>query len=466
MKNEPLSLYDLTSVIKKTISDVFTDSYWIVAEISDINENRNGHAYLELIDKDVFSDKISAKAKAIIWAGTYRMLKPYFVSTTKQRLSKGLKILVCVSVEYHEVYGLSLTVMDIDPVYTLGDIERKRTEIIRKLEADGIFNMNKELELSDVPQRIAVISSPSAAGYGDFVKQVQHNQHGFKFYLKLFPAVMQGDRVEQSVIDALDRIFDYEELFDAVVIIRGGGSKSDLSCFDNYLLSSNVAQFPLPIITGIGHDRDETIVDLVAHKSMKTPTAVADFLVSKALDFENELLSLQNQCIETALNQIEAHKHRLESCAVKLQSELKNSLLRRNNELEILNEKLLKSPIFLLQNKKHHFKLLLSNFSHLIENKFITQTQKLQIIESQLNVSSEKFLTKNKHEISMLEKTIQLQDPIILLRKGYSLTKRNGKIIKKVSDLNVNDRIQNQFIDGEVEAIVVQWSLSSFESEG
>lgn len=225
---EHLSLFDLNHQIKTQLESAFNSTYWVVAEISELRMHRSGHCYLELIEKDTDSEQVKAKARATIWAFTFRMLKPYFETTTGQSLTAGIKVLVRASIEYQEVYGLSLNIKDIDPTFTLGDIARRRMQIIQQLEDEGVMDMNKEVDLAPVPQTFAIISSPSAAGYEDFINQLENNPYGFKIYHKLFPAIMQGDQTEQSIIDALERIYTYEEVFDAVVIIRGGGSTADL----------------------------------------------------------------------------------------------------------------------------------------------------------------------------------------------------------------------------------------------
>ncbi|MCX6225448.1 MAG: exodeoxyribonuclease VII large subunit [Bacteroidia bacterium] len=288
-EQEPLGLFELNRQIRLNIQSGFPEAIWVVAEISDFTVNRNGHCYLELIEKEPDGDRILARSRATIWASAYRMLRPFFESATGQELMPGIKILVRADVEFHELYSISLNIRDIEPSFTIGDLARKRQMIIRKLEEAGVFDMNKELEMPLVPQKIAIISSPTAAGYGDFNDQLINNPSGYIFYTHLFPAVMQGEETGPSIIGALDVIAGYDHFFDAVVIIRGGGSKLDLSSFDNYDLGLNVAQFPLPVITGIGHEQDDSIIDLVAHTRCKTPTAVAEFLIGRVEEFEVRL---------------------------------------------------------------------------------------------------------------------------------------------------------------------------------
>ncbi len=323
---ESISLKDLLLAVRQELYRTFNRGYWVRAEISEIRENANGHCYLELVEKDSSEKLIVAKTKAAIWADTYRMLKPYFKEETGQGLNVGLKILVEIAVNFHEVYGFNCVIRDIDPTFTLGDLARKRQETIRKLKEDGVWEMNKLLDLPEIASRIAVISSPSAAGYGDFLNQLQSNKKGYKFYVKLFPAVMQGDGAAASIIDALDKIYTYADFFDVVVIIRGGGATTDMLAFDEYELADNCAQFPLPIITGIGHERDESIVDMVVHTRCKTPTAVAAFLIDKMAETEADLLILQNGILNRISEYLIQEKNFLENITLRFSQQLNLSL--------------------------------------------------------------------------------------------------------------------------------------------
>lgn len=284
-----LSLYELNHLVRQTLEQKLAEALWVQAEVSELRVNR--HCYLELVQKDTHGSGIVAKARAQVWANRWTFLKPMFEHTTGQPLSAGMQVLMQVEVTFHELYGYSLNVTDIDPTYTLGDIARRRQEILQKLHDEGIDQMNKELPLPRLLQRVAVISSASAAGYGDFCNQLLGNQRKLAFKTELFEAIMQGNEVERSIISALNRIAAQQEEWDVVVIIRGGGATSDLQGFDSLELAENVAQFPLPIITGIGHERDDTVIDLIAHTRVKTPTAAAEFLIHHQ---EAELDTLEN----------------------------------------------------------------------------------------------------------------------------------------------------------------------------
>lgn len=410
MQESVFSLYELNRVIKLTLSEGFPDLYWIKAETSDVRENQNGHCYLEFIQKDDKNKNIIAKSRGSIWANVYQLLKAYFEHQTGQKFTSGLKILVQVSVEFHELYGFSLNVHNIDPTYTLGDQARNRAEIIKQLRDEGVLELNKELELPVVTNRIAIISSPTAAGYEDFCNQLDNNKSGFVFYTHLFPAIMQGDRTEDSILSALDRIFENMDAFDAVVIIRGGGATSDLSSFDSYLLAASCAQFPLPIITGIGHERDDTVLDVVAHTRMKTPTAVAEFLINKMEVAEDELTYLQDA-------------------------------ITGNIQQTLYNERLFINS-------------LSTRLSYVLKEKKQNQQALFSQIKYRLQTASEKLLKEKLHYLKSSEQYLELSSPHNILKKGYTLTLKNKKIIKEANLLKKGDEITTLFYDGRVDSTV------------
>lgn len=276
---EHISLLQLLETVRDSLQESFYECVWVRAEISELKQNRSGHCYLTLVEKDRDSDLLLAKVPAIVWAATYRTLKPYFFSATGSDLAVGMNVLVKVQVQYSEMYGLSLIIYDIDPSFTVGGLELARKKTIERLKADGMFDMNSTLELPVLPRRLAVITSETAAGYRDFMRQLHENEYGFSFSTELFPAIMQGTDAPASIIGALDAVLERAGNFDAVLVLRGGGGAMDLVCFDDYDLAVNVAQFPLPVLTGIGHDHDYHVIDMVANISVKTPTALADFIV-------------------------------------------------------------------------------------------------------------------------------------------------------------------------------------------
>ncbi len=405
-----LALSELNEVLKMSIKSAFLDVVWVRAEISELHENRNGHCYLELIEKSPENDTVVAKQKATIWKNTYNLLKPYFEESTGMALAVGMKVLLAVEPSFHSVYGLSLEVSDIDPAFTIGDMAMRRAEIIRRLTDEGVVDMNKELEMPIVPQRIAVISSATAAGFGDFCDQLQGNRFGYHFYVKLFAATMQGDRTEQSVIAALDQINDHIELFDAVAIIRGGGATSDLAAFDNYNIALHCAQFPLPIISGIGHQRDDSIVDLVAHTRVKTPTAAAEFLIDCMRQYDER--------IENAANQL---------------SELVGEIMNEN-------EQTLQHCVSRLGNARQQI---------------LRQENVLSTIVFRLDKSAKNAISSAKNALSLIEKSLELSDPKTLLNRGYTLTTKNGKIVKSVTELKAGETVETHFADGIIKSKIV-----------
>ena len=410
MEEQALSLYELNGLVKRTIRDRMSETYWVQAELSDVRSNYSGHCYLEFIQKDASGNNLIAKARGTIWSNIYKMLKPYFEQETGQAFASGIKVLVRVSVDFHELYGYSLTVLDIDPTYTVGDMERKRREILRLLEEEGVIDLNKELEMPVLPQRIAVISSATAAGYGDFCNQLSNNPRGYGFYTELFPAIMQGERVEESIIAALDAIYARLEAFDVVVIIRGGGATSDLSGFDTYELAANCAQFPLPIITGIGHERDDTVIDLIVHTRVKTPTAAAAFLVA---------------CMDQVAD-------RLDNLSFRLQQGVRNRLLWEHRRIEGLKQRIPSSAYKRISDAKYG--LLAAN--------------------RDLQMASRQFLSMKKHRLELLQQRLNDALPEKQLARGYSITLKNGKAVKDASALKEGDTLVTLLYKGKVESVI------------
>ena len=408
---ESYSLSELGKCIKMTLKTAFAEPVWVRAEISEMHENVSGHCYLDLIEKADYTDVLVAKQKATIWAFTYRMLKPYFESETGATLRAGMKVLLLCEVEFHEVYGVSLNVRDIDPAFTVGEMAVRRAEIIRRLTDDGIVDMNKQQPLAPVPQRVAVISSATAAGYGDFCDQLRNNVFGYTFYTKLFPATMQGAQTEQSVVAALDKICDFIDNFDVVVIIRGGGATSDLVAFDNYNLALHCAQFPLPIISGIGHQRDESVVDLVAHTRVKTPTAAAEFLVARINDFEKNIDEMA------------------QNVAFSAREVVHDELLRLQQRIARLG---------------------------VVQRVCVRHDAALQHLTMRLRNAAKMAISSEEKRMALVEKSIEYADPATLLQRGFTLTTNHGRIVKSVCDVAPGDIVTTHLADGAFTAMVQQ----------
>lgn len=333
------SLYALNALVHEAVSNALPDEYWVEAELAECRE-RNGHCYMELVEKDERSNSPIAKASAKCWRQTWTLLHATFLRATGQPLRAGMKVLLRVYPQFHEAYGFSWIVSDIDPTYTIGDLARRRQEIIKTLKAQGVFDLQRELRLSPFAQRIAVISAESAAGYGDFCRQLLDNEYNLQFHTELFPAIMQGERVEQSVIQALNLINNRIDDFDAVVIIRGGGATSDMSGFDTLPLAENVANFPLPIITGIGHDRDECVLDMVSHTRVKTPTAAATLLITHLCNTLQQVADAENVIAHYALDRLQRHRLQLEHIATLLPHLAQRLMTEAHHSLERIQLKL------------------------------------------------------------------------------------------------------------------------------
>ena len=419
MSVESLTLIELNKLIKTTIERNFDSSLWLIAEINTINHHRSGHCYLEFVQKAQNNDQIIAKARATIWSTQYRMIDSYFQSVTNTKLDTGMKVLVRVSIDFHELYGFSLNVRDIDPNYTLGDIERRKNEIIDKLKADGVMDMNKSIDLPEAIQKIAIISSSGAAGYEDFIYQLRKNKYAYKFDVELFEADMQGANTEKSIIKAFGDIFDSEKEYDIVAIMRGGGSKSDLSFFDNYNIAYHITQFPIPVFSGIGHERDDSVTDMVAHTKIKTPTAVANYIVEYNLSFESKVINIGDYIFSTVKETV--HTQEMYLTGLSLSINKTKSILSKNNDY--CNE-----LYFRLKNAAKN---------------------QIQIQNYNLNYSKEKLFkipinifANEKQKIESLEQHIKLTDPKNVLERGFSITRHKGKIVSTSSEFNIGDEIE------------------------
>ncbi len=425
-----LSLFELNCMVRGVLRETLSQAVWVVAEVSELRVASNGHCYLELVEKDEAGGSLVAKARANIWRQRYYALSERFRQQTGQRLEEGLKVLAKVVVNFHELYGYSLEIVDIDPSYTLGDLQAQRQAIVAQLEAEGVMHLNQELPLPRLLRRVAVISSRTAAGYGDFCNQLA--QSGFAFDLKLFPAVMQGDKVEESVIAALDAIAAEAGRWDVVVIIRGGGATTDLHGFNTYLLAANVAQFPLPVLTGIGHERDETIVDLVAHTRLKTPTAVAAFLVENRQGEAAFLQALAQRLHQAAVDRLNAHRQRLTAVGHRLQLSARQYTYWQRNRLVRLEARL----------------------ELALQGNFHAEHSRLERMPQRLRQAVERRCLEEHHRLALWQQTLQLASPERILRLGYTLTLKDGQVVRHPAQLAPGDVLETRFAEGTVKSVV------------
>lgn len=410
-----LTLFELNAMVRETIEQEFAQEYWVEAELSEARESR-GHCYMELIQKDELSNTPIARASAKCWRSSWSMIQPHFERTTGQQLHAGMKVRLKVYAQFHEAFGFSWIVTDIDPTYTLGDMARRRQEIIRQLKEEGVFDLQRELSLPVFCQRIAVISSATAAGYGDFCNQL--NDSPFAFETQLFPAIMQGEQVEQSIISALNEVYSvhsgqnslFDSPFDCVVIIRGGGGTADMSGFDTLALAENVAQFPIPIITGIGHDRDESILDMVSHTRVKTPTAAAAFLIDHA---------------QQVYDYLESYRQRI---AHEAQTRL--SLL--NTQFATLSARI-------------------PTLFSLVKTRNEARFEQLQV---SLTNSIRTRLERETHRMELLQQRARSLDPLLLLKRGYSITLLNGKAVRNARQLSPGDEVETRVEKGTYKSVV------------
>ena len=427
---ERVTLLELNLLVREVIECEMPNEYWVEAELSECRES-HGHCFLELIQKDERSATPVAKASARCWASKWMIIRPYFERTTGQQLHAGMKVLLKVKAQFHEAYGFSWMVTDIDPTYTLGDMARKRQEIISQLKTEGVFDLQKELRLPLFCQHIAVISSETAAGYGDFCNQLADNPYGFQFQTQLFPAIMQGEEIEQSIINALNRIYNCQ--FDCVVIIRGGGATSDMSGFDTLALAENVANFPLPIITGIGHDRDECILDMVSHTRVKTPTAAAAFLIDHLKQVTDAINDAQDRLTHYAQQKIST----------------------LNTQLSMIAETL--PRIFSTVKTRHEARLdtIATSLANLAQQRILHSQFSILDLEKSLPILLDRRLMAEKHRLQLFEEKARSLDPTLLLKRGYSITMHNGKAVRHVKELQDGDTIETRLANGSVHSVVI-----------
>ncbi|GBE34530.1 exodeoxyribonuclease 7 large subunit [bacterium BMS3Bbin06] len=424
-----LTLKELTSIIKATLS-VLSDEYWVVAEIAGLSCDRKGHCYLGLVEKE--DDIFAAKMRATIWARKYKHLRATFRKQTGRELQADMKVLMLVRVNYHEVHGLSLDIQDIDPRYTLGEMALKRRQVIEQLTKEGIINNNKGLPLPLVPQRIAVITSKTAAGYGDFMNEIDNNPYGYRFSITLIESLVQGEQAESSLLSALQKIRDNINEYDLAVIIRGGGSTADLHCFDSYPVAKEVALLPIPVLAGIGHTRDETVVDSVVHERLITPTAVAEFIIQKVRSFEDMVDELRDRLVNKTRTLIEREEYNLSSG-------LKSLLSASGNYLA---------------THRHGLLATIQDFDHTVIQALSNRHNRLDRSRVSLMYLTERYVSRQSDSLDRLETIIRLLDPLNILKRGYSVTRFNGEALKNASVLKEGDIIDTRLHAGAVTSTV------------
>ncbi|MDA8088714.1 MAG: exodeoxyribonuclease VII large subunit [Nitrospiraceae bacterium] len=431
LQRNTITLSELNASIKAALSYSFPDAYWVIAEIAESRCDQKGHCYFNLIEKD--NDRTVAQIRANCWSYEYRKISQKFEKATGEHLRSGMKVLFLVAINFHEVYGLSLLIRDIDPSYSLGEMARKKREVIERLQKEGLIELNKGRRLPMVPQRIAVVSAPGAAGYGDFMSHLANNPFGYRFNIQMFPAIMQGQEAEKSIVAALCEIQKRMDAFDVVALVRGGGSQVELNCYDGYELAAAIAKLPLPVFTGIGHERDDTVADMVAHTRMKTPTAVADFLISGLKAFEDRVLESQRRLGRLCEKAFKDENHNLSSLMQRFRYAVKNTLKR--SDPGIFAQRLsIAVPSFLRGQKA-----------------------KLDSAQKDMKIHALHLLQAEDNKLTVFEKTVRHLDPVNVLKRGYSVTSLDGRVLKSVADVeagvSISIRLQDGTIKGKVQEV-------------
>jgi len=431
MTNKSLSLFELNSLVREVIESEMTREYWVEAELSEVRTSR-GHCYMELVQKDEESNTPTARASAKCWRSQWSIIEPSFIRITGEELHAGMKVCLKVYAQFHEAFGFSWIVTDIDPMFTLGALALRRQKIIQTLREEGVYDLQKLLTLPLFCQRIAVISSETAAGYGDFSDQLARNEDGLQFRSRLFPAIMQGEQVEASIIAALNRIYEEVDSFDCVVIIRGGGATADMSGFDTLALAENVAQFPLPIITGIGHDRDESVLDMVSHTKVKTPTAAAAFLIAHLKQVYDQLCEWQERIGSLAKQRLISQKTQLQSMGEIIPRLFSVVRLRHETRIDALSGRLSAAALQRLAAQRSN-----------LENK----AQRIPML-------LERKLTAEGHRLDLLAEKTRQMDPAVLLKRGYSITLFNGHSLRDTGMLHAGCEVETRVENGTFKSIV------------
>ncbi len=452
MSEPVLSLYEFNQLIKEAIDISFPETYMITAEIASIRLDNRGHCYLELVEKD--ESKIIAQTGARIWASTYKVISKEFMEATGINLSKGIKILIRSALNYHERYGLNLIINDIDASYTIGEMARKRKEVLERLTSEGIIRKNKDVLLPPVIQKIAVVSSRGAAGYEDFINQLKNNPYNYRFSVKLYEAIMQGDYAESSILNALSRCRDNKDFLDIVVIVRGGGASFELDCFDSYELGREIAFMPLPVISGIGHERDRTVIDEVSHTSMKTPTAVATFIINSTRLFEDTIDDLKHRMILAVRDLREQYTKDLHNLSKLLETSTKSILIKNIITVENFKSILFKSKR-IIHRQRSEVNRVTEKFRLLVLRDIKSLKHNIEGLLSSLLYTRKMFFSRQKEFLGKNEEVIRLLSPENIMKRGYSITSKDGEILKADDHIFEGNIIETRLYKGRIKSKVL-----------
>lgn len=425
------SLLEVTMSIRRTITERYKSTFWVKAEMNKLNlYTHSGHCYPDLVEKN--GEKVVAEMRAVLWKNDYLRINEKFLATLKEPLKNGITILFCAAITYDPVYGLSLNILDIDPVFSLGELEREKLQTIDRLKKEGIFDANKRLKMPLLPQRIAIISVETSKGFSDFLKVIEHNHWGYKFFGFLFPALLQGDRSVGSILNQLKRIKKVKHHFDIVAIIRGGGGDVGLSSYNNYLLAKEVAEFPIPVLTGIGHSTNETVVEMIAYRNAITPTELADFLIQEFHNFSVPLHRAEELIVERAQRMLEDERSAFHNTIRYLRSVTTNRIMHHKNELRAVSSGVTRYPDFLLLREK----------------------EKIARLGVHLGKGFNQCASREKLRIANIEKQVEILDPMNVIRRGFTMALKNGKAIKSVDDIKQGDKLSVITSDGTINTTV------------
>lgn len=469
------SLSDLMNELQMVIRSSFDHTYWVVAELANVSGSARGHMYMELVEKS--NHQIIAKARANLWSSRRQQIMRAFEEVTKETVKAGMKVLLQLSFDFHPVYGLSFQVLDIDPSYSLGEMERQKQETIKRLEEEGLLDFNKQYVLPVAIQRLAVISSESAAGYQDFMNQLEQNTNNYRFDVQIFPAVMQGDKAPGSIISALEKLENIRIEFDALIIIRGGGSNLDLACFDDYSLNARLAQSYFPIFSGIGHERDQSVTDMIAHTRLKTPTAVAEHIVQHNIEFENKMKNLFSFVVESAQNEIAENHYQLERGSSRMAKASMELIHSQQSEIRELSYSTNQSTLELIHQNKSQIQQMKNDVLYLSKSlikeqeQFVNhQKQQVKLLSKdllnrensdlypfkQLVLYSSLLIDKESNKLDYIKQLIKVTDPENLLKRGFSITRQNGKAITNPILLEEGTEIETQLAEGSIKSKIIK----------
>lgn len=454
MNDDFVTLSELNGLIQEVFEMNFIEDIWLVAEIAELRVAGAGHCYLELVEKK--GEKIVARIRANIWSYQYQRIATDFFAATDSKLQKGMKVLLSVGISYHALYGISLVVKNIDPNYSLGDLERRKKEILDQLKKENLLSRNGSLSLELVPKRVAVISSETAAGYGDFLNQLTNNEESYIINSEIFPSVMQGEALGKSIITSLIKIHERIDDFDCVIILRGGGASLDLAGFDNYDLAKAVARFPLPVITGIGHERDDTVIDHVSFEKVKTPTAAAEFILSKFSDFESYYEGLREGLIYFTKERVVRNKVLVKDLSFSLKNSTQKKVEQERLKINRIGSELPHKGKAFIKSKSSNLIEIGNKISKGKAQLVAGESQKLNLLKQRLIYAPKKLLNSKSNHIELYNKTLKLLHPDNVLKRGYALVYKADSIVTKSKDLKLEDEIIVKMKDGVIKSKIIK----------